>query len=242
MIKFFHQFYLKQRFFPNWISIFINPFFYPRLSLLRIMKKYAPLLKGELLDFGCGSKPYESLFVNVSKYTGVDIENESHDHSNENIDFYYDGTTLPFADESFDSLLSSEVFEHVPHLEHTMKELTRVLKKGGQILITVPFSFPEHEMPHDYRRLTYGGVQQILLDHGLEIKSFQKYGSYSKVVFQLIIMYIHDFIYVKNKYVNLILNLIFIFPIQLISALFSLITIPNRSLYFGTVVLAQKKK
>lgn len=206
------------------------------------MKKYAPLLKGELLDFGCGSKPYESLFVNVSKYTGVDIENEAHNHSNENVDIYYDGITLPFEDESFDSLLSSEVFEHVPNVENTMKELIRVLKKGGQILITVPFSFPEHEMPHDYRRLTCGGVQQILLDHGFEIKSFQKYGSYSKVVFQLIIMYIHDLIYVKNKYVNLILNLIFIFPIQLISALFSLITIPNRSLYFGTVVLAQKKK
>lgn len=52
------------------------------------MKKFAPLLKDELLDFGCGSKPYESLFVNVSKYTGVDIENEAHNHSNEKIDFY----------------------------------------------------------------------------------------------------------------------------------------------------------
>lgn len=240
MIKKFHQFYLKQRFFPNWISVFINPFFFPRLSLLKAIKKFAPLLKGELLDFGCGAKPYESLFLNVSKYIGTDIENESHDHSNEIIDFYYDGTTLPFENESFDSIFSSEVLEHVPDMEKSLKELNRVLKRDGQILITVPFSFPEHEMPFDFRRLTSGGIQKVLTDHGFEIVKFQKYGSFSKVLFQLIIMYLHDLVYTKNRYVNLILNVFFIFPIQLISILFSLIMFQNKSLYFGTIILAQK--
>lgn len=240
MIKKFHQFYLKQRFFPNWISVFINPFFFPRLSLLKAIKKYAPTMKGNLLDFGCGAKPYESLFLNVSKYIGTDIENESHDHSNESIDVFYDGTTLPFENESFDSIFSSEVLEHVPNLENSLKELNRVLKKDGQILITVPFSFPEHEMPFDFRRLTSGGIQKVLTDHGFEIKKFQTYGTFSKVIFQLIIMYIHDLVYTKNRYVNLILNVVFIFPIQLISILLSLIMIPNKSLYFGTIILAQK--
>lgn len=240
MIKFFHKFYLRQRFFPNWVSIFINPFFYPRFYLLHKIKKFAPLLNGNLLDFGCGAKPYESLFTNVSKYIGTDVENESHDHSNENIDLYYDGTTLPFENESFDSIFSSEVLEHVPNLEKSLKELNRVLKKDGQILITIPFSFPEHEMPFDFRRLSVGGIKQILQDHGFEIIQAEKYGSYQKVVTQLIIMYIHDLIYGKNRFVNLFLNFLFIFPIQLISLLFTPLCARNRSLYFGSVVLARK--
>ncbi len=241
MIKLFHQFYLKQRFFPNWVSILINPFFYPRLFLLHKIKKFAPELNGQILDFGCGAKPYESLFAHADQYIGIDIENESHDHKNEKIDVFYNGSEIPFENNYFDSVFTSEVLEHVPNLNQTVYEIARVLKKDGKLLLTIPFSFPEHEMPFDFRRLTVGGVKQILQDQGFEIIQAEKYGSYLKVVNQLIIMYIHDLIYGKNRFINLFLNFLFIFPIQLISLLLTPLCMQNRSLYFGSIVLARKK-
>src|SRR5271170_7274206 len=88
------------------------PAFLTRSRLLRGIGKYAPELKGRLMDFGCGTKPYRILF-DVREYIGIDYENPGHPHLNEQIDVFYDGKHIPFADESFDSIFSSEVLEHL---------------------------------------------------------------------------------------------------------------------------------
>ena len=54
-----------------------------------------------------------------------------------------DGTRLPFADESFDRIIASEVMEHVPDDDAALAEFIRVLRPGGTIAITVPAEFPE---------------------------------------------------------------------------------------------------
>ena len=54
-----------------------------------------------------------------------------------------DGTRLPFADASFDRIIASEVMEHVPDDRAALDELTRVLRPGGTIAITIPAEFPE---------------------------------------------------------------------------------------------------
>lgn len=237
-----NSFYLKQRFFPNFVSLLINPFYLNRVLLLKAIKKYSKDLNGDLLDFGCGAKPYESLFVNVNKYIGVDIENDSHNHSNENIDIYYDGKTLPFEKDFFDSIFTSEVFEHVPNINETLLELNRVLKNGGKLLITTPFSFPEHEIPFDFRRFTKNGIIKLIEENGYKVDEVKTYGNFITVLFQLIILYIHDLIYTKNKYINLLLNFIFIFPFTLSGVILSFILPRNRSLYFGIILLATKNK
>ena len=54
-----------------------------------------------------------------------------------------DGTRLPFTDASFDRIIASEVMEHVPDDVAALDELTRVLRPGGTMAITVPAWFPE---------------------------------------------------------------------------------------------------
>ena len=101
--------YLKhQSFQPTILSLFINPFFFIRYAFYKNIRRYIPQLKGRLLDFGCGRKPYQNLF-RVSEYVGVDMAETGHDHKNSKIDVYYDGKRLPFKDASFDSLFCSEV-------------------------------------------------------------------------------------------------------------------------------------
>ena len=65
-----------------------------------------------------------------------------------------DGKHLPFRDASVDTVLSTEVLEHVPRPELLVREMARVVKPGGKLLITVPFIQPLHELPSDYFRFT----------------------------------------------------------------------------------------
>lgn len=241
LINIFNGYYLRQRFFPNWFSLLINPFFFIRLALVKAVKQYAVELKGDLLDFGCGSKPYQSLFTGVSSYTGVDLENEGHDHSSEQIDYYYDGITLPFSDNSFDSLFSSEVLEHVPDIKRSLGEIRRVVKPGGRVLITVPFVWTEHELPFDFRRFTQGGIEKILTDSGFKLIRSQKVGNYTCVIFQMIMMYLHTLLYTNNKYLNLIINMVFLAPVTCLGVLFNLVMPKRYNWYFNTIVLVEKK-
>ena len=143
----------KQTFYPDAFGMFINPFFFARRGLMKAMKAAAPKVAGRILDVGCGTKPYKSLFT-FTEYIGVDIENPGHDHSLEDIDIYYDGKTLPFDKESFDSVISNQVFEHVFNPPEFLTEIHRVLKPDGKLLLTVPFVWDKHEQPYDFFRFT----------------------------------------------------------------------------------------
>src|SRR5574338_1611832 len=96
-----------------------QPNYFIRKGLLKSIEALAPQLKGRMMDFGCGQKPYKTLF-SVDEYVGVDFENPGHPHLNESIDVFYDGQTLPFDNEYFDSIFSSEVFEHVFNLDEIL--------------------------------------------------------------------------------------------------------------------------
>lgn len=78
------------------IALFTNPFYLIRKNLYNNIKSMSGNLSGRLLDFGCGSKPYADMFKNCCEYVGCDIETSGHEHTNENIDVYYDGKHLPF--------------------------------------------------------------------------------------------------------------------------------------------------
>src|SRR5687768_4871090 len=90
----------------------LHPIYLLRRGILKTIRKYIPQLDGTLMDFGCGAKPYRSLF-NVKEYIGVDLYNPAHSHEDEPVDVFYDGKVIPFPDGHFDAVFSSEVFEHV---------------------------------------------------------------------------------------------------------------------------------
>lgn len=176
----------------NFNPSFKHPLYFIRKGLYRKISLYAPQLKGKLLDFGCGEKPYQSLFTHVSSYTGLDYNGEGHNHQHEAVDVYYDGITIPFENESFDSVFTSEVFEHVFGLQQILPEINRVMKKGGQILITCPFAWEEHEIPVDYARYTQFALNDMLVKNGFKLTMVDKNGHFMSALHQLFVLYIHD--------------------------------------------------
>ncbi|MDB5212013.1 MAG: hypothetical protein JWQ30_2840 [Sediminibacterium sp.] len=169
-----------------------HPLYFIRKGLYNKINLYSSQLQGRLMDFGCGAKPYQSLFTQVTEYIGLDYAGEGHNHEDEHVDVFYDGITIPFENESFDSVFSSEVFEHVFSLQQILPEIARVTKKGGKLLITCPFVWEEHEIPADYARYTRFALHDMLEKNGFEIKVTDKNGNFVRALHQLFVVYIND--------------------------------------------------
>lgn len=147
-------------------------------SLTRI----APRARGRLLDVGCGDKPYEHLFTEyVTEYVGIEHEASfsatAAAGGRKKPDFLYDGNRLPFDDRTFDTVLSVQVLEHTPRPGPLMREMARVLKDDGLLIVTAPFQFRLHEEPHDYFRYSHHGLRELCREAGLEVVHVEQQGS-----------------------------------------------------------------
>ncbi|OSZ82626.1 hypothetical protein CAP35_04995 [Chitinophagaceae bacterium IBVUCB1] len=228
----------------KWYHAFSNPFFFIRNGLYKAINSLAPMLQGNVLDFGCGSKPYKKLFTNASSYIGLDIETSGHSHRNEQIDVYYDGKTIPFADNHFDHVFATEVFEHVFNIDEILPEIRRVVKPGGYLLITCPFVWPEHEKPYDFARYTSFGIQHILQKHGFATEQYIKTGNFIETHAQLTMFLLYCYLPKKPYFLYLILHQFFILPIIVTISILNKILpekIKRNDLYSNNIVLAVKQ-
>jgi SAM-dependent methyltransferase len=201
-----------------------------------------PQLKGKLMDFGCGLKPYEAMFT-VDEYVGVDYKGDGPTYSHHKVDVFYDGHTLPFEDDHFDSIFSSEVFEHVFNLPEIMKELHRVLKPGGLILVSCPFAFGEHEAPADYARYTSFAIKSLFTSHGFEVVHYEKTGSFIEAIVQQRIAYWDRHVISRIAgipVVRSIARVIIFGGNNLWAALWKALLPKSQELYLNNVMLAKK--
>lgn len=113
-----------------------------------------------MLDLGCGERPWASWF-SEAHCIGVDL-----DPRGASPDVVARADALPFAGNTFDLIFSSQVLEHVPQDQPVLVECARTLRGGGQLVLSVPFYWPLHEEPHDYRRFTRHGLLQALQEAG----------------------------------------------------------------------------
>jgi len=132
-------------------------------DLKKAIKDYA---KGILLDIGCGNKPYELWCANnISKYVGCDIVQSS---SNK-VDVLCEANNIPLDDNSFDTILSTQVIEHVEDHQGLVNEAFRLLKINGFFILSGPFNWHIHEEPYDFFRFSKYGFKYILEKAGFEV-------------------------------------------------------------------------
>ena len=219
-----------------------NIFFYGYLSRKLLFKKVAEnayFIKGKVLDFGCGSKPYQSLF-SCNEYIGLDYYGEGHSHKNEQIDMFYDGVTIPYARNHFDSVFSCQVLEHVYNFKEMIKELNRVLKPGGTFLLICPFSYSEHETPADYFRYTSFGIKKVLEENGFKIIKQEKIGGISDVIIQYILSYFSTHVTKKIPIVGGLVEKGLSVILNLLGITLSFFCRKNSELYLDNLIIAKK--
>ena len=228
----------KEQFNPTLLGLWVNPFYLVRKGLYNQVKDLGKKVQGNILDVGCGTKPYQHLFNAVS-YTGLEIERTKENATDETV-VLYDGKHFPFNDSFFDAVFTSQVFEHVFNPPDFLKEINRVLVNGGVLLMTVPFIWDEHEQPYDYGRYSSFGLKSILENNGFEIAEQRKSVTGYMAVMQLFISYWYKVLVVRAHLPFTFFTLL-ISPCTIMGAILGKILPKNHDLYVDNIVLAKKK-
>lgn len=155
------------------------------------LKKIPAGLK--ILDAGAGECQFKKFCGHLNyvaqdfgQYTGegeVGLQTGTWDNSH--LDIVSDITAIPVPDATFDAVMCTEVLEHVPDPVAALKELNRVLKPGGYLLITAPFASLTHFAPFHFA----SGLSSFFYKHhlglmGYDILDLQENGNYFEYIGQ----------------------------------------------------------
>jgi SAM-dependent methyltransferase len=149
--------------------------------------------KNLILDAGCGNQRYRQHCSHLSyraqdfgQYTtdskkmigseGVGGE-EGYDYGA--LDYVGDIWEIKEKDDTFDAILCTEVFEHIPYPIETIKEFSRLLKANGKLILTAPGNCLRHMDPYFfYSGFSDRWYETILKANGLEIETLAAVGDY----------------------------------------------------------------
>ena len=239
MIAGLRRYLHRQQFNPGLLGAFFNPFFLARRVLWREIEAASRNLSGDLLDVGCGTKPYRQLFGTHAVYVGLDIDSPA---SRERgiADALYDGGRFPFESGRFQAILCNQVLEHVFTPHDFLEETRRVLSTGGRLLLTVPFVWDEHEQPYDFARYSSFGLKSLLEQHGFRIVQHRKLLADASVLFQLAIAYLFKVTHTRHGAVNRLVTALVFGPLSLVGLLAGKLLPNNDDLFLDQLVVAEK--
>lgn len=238
MLRQLKRIWSKEQFHPEFFGIFLNPFYFARKGLYQHISSLSGGVSGDVLDVGCGSKPYRDLFT-VRSYVGLEIDSDG-TRSRSSADVFYDGERFPFEDGVFDAVLTNQVFEHVFSPSAFLSEINRVLKPDGVLLLTVPFVWDEHEQPHDFARYSSFGLKHCIEAGGFRVIEQRKSMSGIRAVFQILQVYLHKSCCSGNLYRDAVVILLFFAPLNILGELLGFLLPDNDDLYLDNIVLARK--
>jgi SAM-dependent methyltransferase len=113
------------------------------------------LAGARVLDAGCGDRPYETLLAGAREIVAFDVPGNAHADIHGSLD------AIPLDDASFDVVLCLQVLEHVPDPAAAVRELRRVLRPGGRVLLSTHGVYPFHPNPDDLWRWTHQGLERL---------------------------------------------------------------------------------
>jgi SAM-dependent methyltransferase len=125
--------------------------------------------RGTLLELGCGKMPFFQLYrPHVREIICTDWPSTL--HGNQHVDFVSDlNVGVPVSDSAVDTVIASDVLEHLYKPGQLLAEIFRVLRPGGFAFVNVPFLYWTHEAPHDYFRYTRFALSRMAAEAKLEI-------------------------------------------------------------------------
>lgn len=144
----------------------------------------------KVLDVGAGGCPHKKLFSHCEYLTQDFVQLSENQIQNQvgygKIDFVSDILDIPVPDNSFDVIICTEVIEHVPDPISAIKEISRILKPGGTLLITAPLQSGLHQEPyHFYGGYTKYWYQKFLRENDLNDIEIESNGSLYTTYFSL---------------------------------------------------------
>lgn len=138
-----------------------------------LQRQFKRLKPGIVLDVGAKGSPYLRYIPQI-KYMRLDINAKT------NPDICCSVTDIKWPSDYFDTVIATEVLEHVYSPEKAIDEINRVLKPGGVCILSTRFIYPYHPSPKDYYRFTKGALEYLfrkfseieVYHHGNRIQAF----------------------------------------------------------------------
>lgn len=139
---------------------------------------------GRVLDIG-GQKinkqgKFSPLLSRVESWEFLNIDAET------DPDYHCSAESIPVGDGHFDIILLIEVLEHLERPEVVLKEISRVLKRDGKVIASMPFLTPLHGCPHDFQRWSPDKISMEFTKAGLRIEKIEPMGGIASVILDLI--------------------------------------------------------
>jgi SAM-dependent methyltransferase len=212
---------LFQKFAPDFIKRIVDPV---TASIDTFVESsFSELEPGHLvLDAGAGECRFRDKLKGDPQYIAVDATwgEEQWDYSR--IDVISHLENLPFASCMFDSVICTQVLEHVSEPKLVLYELSRILKEGGMICLTAPQGWGVHQPPHDYFRFTNYGLSYLLQNSGFEeITITPSCGYFGYLANRLTVIPKILFWQLRNKWMRIVL-----FPLEIVSYLLFVVLFP----------------
>ncbi|MCF8297584.1 MAG: class I SAM-dependent methyltransferase [Saprospiraceae bacterium] len=161
------------------------------------IKKHQHLFSGKLLDIGAGDKPYKKLFSSANEYIGTntkrhyEVNNLLPDDNFTDI-WIDDASKLPFDDNSFDGVLCFQVLSVIKKPNDFFNEVSRVLKPGGNLMLTTDFLYPKWSK-EDVMRHTDVHLKQMCAENSLDLVSIESFGGFFTMWYSLLIRFVRSY-------------------------------------------------
>jgi SAM-dependent methyltransferase len=148
-----------------------------------LLKKHAT---GLLLDLGCGNVPLYDVYKEYV-IDNICIDWDKTLHKNPYLDFETDlNNFIPLESNTFDTILCTDVLEHLAEPHKLFGEIARLLKPNGKLILAVPFYYWIHEDPHDYFRYTKYALQKFCDINKLAVVELNPYGGAPEIIIDII--------------------------------------------------------
>lgn len=156
-----------------------NAFYLNWRHLSQSMRLAVRYVGGKCVDIGAGTAPYHKLVApHTSEYIIADYADTrksmfSREHG---IFVEADAMNLPFESATMDTVLLTQVLEHVIDPKKALEEAWRVLREDGVLILSVPFMYQAHAEPYDFWRFSEYGLRHLIAEEGFEIAEFHYQG------------------------------------------------------------------
>jgi ubiquinone/menaquinone biosynthesis C-methylase UbiE len=150
--------------------------------------------QSRILDAGAGELKYKYLCSHLNyvsqDFAQYDGKGDGHalqtgEWDQTKLDIVSDITKIPEPDESFDAAMCIEVLEHVPYPVDALREISRLVRPGGHVILTAPFCSLTHFAPYYYQ----SGYSRYFYEYwlekfGFDILDLQENGNYFEYLAQ----------------------------------------------------------
>lgn len=191
--------YIRERLEPcMWDSNYLH-----LLDLLSWIRSVAVKIDGDVFDYGCGCAPYRRFFSHCHCYIAADIR------PGPGVDRLLEENLLTReAEESYDTVLSTQVLEHIKSPIDYLRECHRLLRPGGELLLTTHGMIEEHGCPYDFQRWTSAGLNELISRCGFQVLESGKLTTEIRALVQMMNQLVLHLRYPSNIIVHFVLAVI----------------------------------